>query len=101
MCAGEVPQKRVYSNPPHPMQPVVLINGVARFKANKVVRYLVNRMPGFLNEVPRQEFDDDDEMQFAQLLGYSVSGFGDLRYASPEIIAKADAEVEKMMGRAP
>jgi hypothetical protein len=79
----------------HPMQPVERApDGVIRFKGNAVVRFLVDwaRDRGMsLNELAAMDFPAADFEQLAQLIGYSVSGFGDLSYASPEAVAKADA----------
>jgi hypothetical protein len=36
------------------------------------------------------DFDADERMQLAQLIGYSVSGYGDLSYASRESVERAD-----------
>lgn len=81
----------------HPMQPVVIDeHNVARFKSNAIVRaiYEFARERGMgLNEIARMPFDREDREQFAQLLGYSVSGAADLEYVSDETIAKADAVV--------
>ncbi len=79
----------------HPMQPVERDrHGVIRFKRNAIVRFLVDwaRERGMtLNELAVMDFPDADFEQLAQLLGYSVSGWGDLSYVSHEAIARADA----------
>jgi hypothetical protein len=41
----------------------------------------------------------EDHEQLAQLIGYSVSGAGDLSYMDRKLIAKADSIVENMMKR--
>lgn len=74
----------------HPIQPVVLAHNVIRFKENKIVRLLLERGPFDMNALALMDFSDDDRTQFAQLIGYSVSGFGDLSYADPEVVAAAD-----------
>ncbi len=86
----------------HPMQPVVFDKeGVARFKVNAIVRAMLdfNTMKGWmdLNAIAILPFTDEDRVQFAQLIGYSVSGAGDLDYFPEDLIAKADAEVERLM----
>jgi hypothetical protein len=85
----------------HPMQPVELDSqGVARFKANKIVRHLLDWASDRgmnLNDIARMPFDAEDRMQLAQLIGYSVSGYGDLSYASRESVAIADELVEKLL----
>ncbi|MGO9682203.1 MAG: hypothetical protein ACLPTZ_06345 [Beijerinckiaceae bacterium] len=86
----------------HPIQPVVLVGEsdgkIARFQQNKIVRWLCDSGRLNLNEIAIMPFDDDDRMQIAMLLGYSVSGFGDLSYADPVIVSEADQEVEKLLG---
>lgn len=84
----------------NPMQPIVLDpDGVPRFKANAIVRFLVEwcRERGMgLNELAEMDFSDDDRGQLAQLIGYSVSGFGELSYADPAAVAAADAAAAAM-----
>lgn len=64
----------------HPMQPVELrANGLVRFKENKIVAFLAE---GRLNELAAMGFSDEDWMQLAQLIGYSVSGYGELSYVT-------------------
>lgn len=83
----------------HPMQPIELDrHGVARFKQNKIVTYLLDNGGIDLNHLAVQDFSDEDRMQFAQLIGYSVGGFGDLSYASNEVVAEADAIVDTFRG---
>jgi hypothetical protein len=84
----------------HPMQPVERApDGVVRFKANKIVRFLIDWASArgmSLNELAVMDFPDADFEQLAQLIGYSVSGFGELSYVSPEAIAKADERAEAL-----
>jgi hypothetical protein len=79
----------------HPMQPVVMSErGIHRFKSNKCVEALLDhgQKTGFgLNELAYQAHTAEDQMQLAQLIGYSVSGYGDLGYvtdASYDLAAK-------------
>lgn len=81
----------------HPMQPVYDDHGIARFKDNKIVRYLLDNGGTDLNKIACMQFDQNDEEQFAQLIGYSVGGFGDLSYASAEVIAAADKLAEEIL----
>ena len=87
----------------HPMQPVVIFKEsderIARFQQNKIIRWLCDSGKLDLNEIASMPFDEDDFMQIAMLLGYSVSGFGDLSYADPEFVARADQIVERLMER--
>jgi len=85
------------SNTKHPMQPVEIAkDGVIRFKQNKLVRFLVDQYG--LNQLHMRcsEATEEDWNQLAQLIGYSVSGFGDLSYADPEIVAKADEIADRL-----
>ena len=71
--------------PKNPIQPLVDVNGVLRFKENAIVRHLLDwayeRGHG-LNELAGMNFTQDDQEQFAQLIGYSLSGFGELSYVT-------------------
>ena len=80
----------------HPMQPVVMVGKVARFKGNQIVRYLLDAGPFDMNDLAIMKFTREDQEQFAQLIGYSVSGAGDLGYMSKALIAKANAESDKL-----
>jgi hypothetical protein len=83
----------------HPIQPLVWMDNVIRFKENAIVRALYDYSRGHgmgLNELMSMPFNQDDWNQFAQLIGWSVSGFGGLYYADPEIVAKADEEADRM-----
>jgi len=77
--------------PQNPIQPLVTDkHGVLRFKANKIVKMLLDR--GSLNMNDIAEFagvSRDDRIQFAQLIGYSLCGFGDLSYADEVTYATA------------
>lgn len=78
----------------HPAQPIEFDeHGVIRFRRNSIVRYLLDYATPLgcgLNELATMDFSDEDRMQLAQLIGYSVSGYGELSYASEETVAEAD-----------
>ena len=44
-------------------------------------------------------FTNAERMQLAQLLGYSVSGYGDLSYASEQSVRTADAMSEQILAK--
>jgi hypothetical protein len=73
-------------HPVHPPQPTIVKEGVLRFKANKIVQDLLdeaNRRGGLnLNRQALGNYDNEDHVQFAQPIGYSVGGFADLSYVS-------------------
>ena len=76
----------------HPNQPVENVAGVLRFKPNHMVRHLLDTHPQVdLNTLACLNFSDEDRQQLAQLIGYSVSGWGDLPYVSEE--ARATVEL--------
>ena len=82
----------------HPMQPIAPDkHGTYRFKENAIVRYLLDNGGYDMNQLAMMPFDKDDRMQFAQLIGYSVGGYGDLSYASTKSVAKADEIVATML----
>jgi hypothetical protein len=80
----------------HPMQPIGWdeTGKVIRFKANKIVRMLLDTHKLNLNDLAvmdaQGQFNDDDYTQLMQLIGYSVSGYGDLSTSPEEIVEKAD-----------
>jgi hypothetical protein len=75
----------------HPIQPIIVAeDGLLRFKKNAIVRFLLDAGGYDLNALGRMSFSDDDREQFAQLIGYSVSGFGELSYASKRRVDLAD-----------
>lgn len=80
----------------HPIQPVADDGqGVLRFKDNPIVRRLLDEGPFDMNQLAVWRHNDpnitaDDERQFAQLIGYSLSGFGSLSYCDDETYAAAD-----------
>ena len=91
-------------NLPHPMQPIGWDGrGVIRFKSNAIIEWLFETERIDLNDIAiraaRGQFGEADQMQLAQLLGYSVSGYGDLSYASAESVDAADAEADRIAGR--
>lgn len=76
----------------HPIQPLQLDDkGVLRFKENKIVRHLLDNGGIDLNQLARIEFEREDREQFAQLIGYSLSGFADLSYVTDDTYSIAEA----------
>lgn len=80
--------------PKHPSQPLYKDSqGVIRFKQNKIVEYLKNesQLRGMgLNHLVIIDFPKEDWDQFYQLIGYSVSGYGELSMVSEEAKDEAD-----------
>lgn len=76
-----------------PMQPIeVADDGVVRFRPNRIVRYLLDAGQFDMNHLAKigHLFTREEHEHFAQLIGYSVSGFGELSYVSDEKFAEAD-----------
>ncbi|MCA7900711.1 hypothetical protein LGM39_15130 [Burkholderia cepacia] len=74
----------------NPMQPIITDRiGTLRFKENAIVRYLLDNGGIDMNKLAMLEFTDADREQFAQLIGYSVSGYGELSYVSDESYDRA------------
>ena len=79
----------------HPIQPIETDDhGTARFKQNAIVRFLLDEGPFDLNKLGIKSFPNEDREQFAQLIGYSVSGFGELSYVSNDTYGTADKMCE-------
>lgn len=68
-----------------PIQPLYTDeHGTTRFRENKIVQYLLDNGGIDMNRLAVVDFPRDDREQFAQLIGYSLSGFGSLSYATDE-----------------
>ena len=77
----------------HPVQPLVFDdNRTVRFKKNKIVEFLLNDGPFDMNVLATMKFSVEDREQFAQLIGYSLSGFADLSYVSDETYERAASQ---------
>ena len=86
----------------HPTQKVdVDDRGDYRFRKNALVRYLLDAGPHDLNtlaalpNIPRADW-----VQFMQLIGYKVSGFGELSYVKDAEYERAQCEMAKADKRA-
>mgnify|MGYP001618654446 CR=1 FL=1 len=96
----------------HPMQPLVWDGKVIRFKGNAIVQRLIDQHRHLeggprkgesfadLNEIAGwRGIPQEDAEQFWQLMGYSVSGYGDLSFVRRTVVAKADRLADKMIKR--
>lgn len=64
-----------------PFQPIYTDeHGTYRFQKNKIVDFLLDNGGFDMNALAGMEFSREDRIQFAQLIGYSISGFGELPY---------------------
>jgi len=79
-----------------PTQPVHTDeHGVIRFVKNTIVRRLLDEGGIDLNDIARwADVTNAEHQQFAQLIGYSVSGYGDLSYVDAVARVRADAAVD-------
>ena len=82
----------------HPIQPIINVNGIYRFKQNKIVRYLLDNGGIDLNQIAilacEGEFSKEEQSHFAQLIGYSVGGYADLSYVTNKEYERATAQLE-------
>ena len=106
--------------PPHPMQPVYLDDGrTVRFRENAIVRYIVDHAgdlvhPGAatidpatgrpyhqgrldLSKLTDLDFPQEDREQFAQLMGYTITGYHELSYVSDASCEEASALAEQVL----
>lgn len=75
------------SNPPRmPLQPIIWAeDNVIRFRKNRLVEYLLDHGPFDMNHLALlPEISADERAQFAAMVGYSVSGWGDLSYVNED-----------------
>ena len=78
-----------------PIQPLYTDDrGVLRFQPNAIVRYLLDFGGIDMNRLAVLPFNQEDQEQFAMLIGYSLSGFGDLSYASTATYETAERMAE-------
>ena len=66
-------------------------HGTLRFKENAIVRYLLDKGPFDLNDLSAKSFGDEEWSHFAQLIGYSLGGYGSLSYSNDETYAIASS----------
>lgn len=82
-------------NTKHPIQPISKDeNGTLRFKRNAIVKFLLDNGGFDLNKLAVMGFSREDREQFAQLIGYSLSGFSELSYVSDETYGTAEVMAE-------
>ena len=73
-----------------PIQPIV----DHRFVENKIVSRLLDEGGIDMNDIACWDIPQQDRIQFAQLIGYSVSGFGSLSYVDDETYDAAEQIAE-------
>jgi hypothetical protein len=84
---------RTFEAMKNPIQPLYVDDkGVLRFKPNAIVQYLLDKGGLDLNMLAGIEgVSQTDWEQFHMLIGYSLSGFGELSSTSDETYEAADA----------
>jgi len=91
----------VTEKPKNPIQPFVTdVNGTLRFKGNQIVVDLLEKAGQHglnLNAIACRQYSADDRQQLAQLIGYSLSGYGELSYVSEDAYGAANAMAEEGM----
>lgn len=79
-------------------QPLIVDGGgFVRFKSNRIVEFLLAKGGYNMNDFALMDFSAEDRAQFAQLIGYSVCGFGELSYVRPADAKAADAIADEML----
>lgn len=80
----------------HPIQPIYQDeNGTLRFKANEIVKFLLANSGLDMQKIASMDFTNEDREQFVQLIGFSLSGFGDLSFVSDETYDSAEIMAER------
>lgn len=79
-------------NPKHPVQPLIMVDGVLRFKENKAISWVLDKGNLDLNRMHAQGFSQEDLEQVSMLVGYSLSGFGGLSHVSDETYERAEKQ---------
>jgi hypothetical protein len=81
-----------------PMQPLIIDeHGTVRFKENPIVNFLLEAGPFNLNQIwclPNVSIESME--QFYQLIGYSVSGFGEMSKFREKTISDADLAAKEL-----
>lgn len=82
----------------HPTQDMHLDpDGVLRFRENKIVRFLLDAGPYDMNRLYLMNFSQEDREQFAQLIGYSLSGYSELDYVCDDSYQSAARKAKKVV----
>lgn len=53
-----------------------------KFVQNDIVRFLLEKAGVNLSQLECMDFDNEDQAQFAQLIGFSMDGYAELDYVS-------------------
>lgn len=82
----------------YPQQPVHFDdNGVIRFEANPIIeKFMLNKLNDVAIWCQQNNIDAKYQEQLAQLIGYSVSGYGSLSYVTDHSYARAHAASNRL-----
>jgi len=80
LCGMDLPPAPLNLQPQQPILVNTECERSERFRENTIVRYLLDHGGIDLNMIGDLPFPRADRIQFAQLIGYSVKGFGELNY---------------------
>ncbi|MEG0635816.1 MAG: hypothetical protein RR517_25195 [Pseudomonas sp.] len=84
-----------------PMQPIVVAaDGVIRFKRNQIIKDMLDLCEKHglgLNEIAMRDYEKDDRSQLMQLIGYSVSAYGNLDCSRSKHVMRADQKAESLV----
>jgi len=79
----------------HPIQPLEKDeHGTVRFKSNAIVQHLLDAGHCDMNHLAVMSFSQEDREQFAQLIGYSLSGYSELSYVRDDSYEAASKMAE-------
>lgn len=95
-----MPDRIIAITPPsiaqQPLQPLVMKDEQVRFKPNEIVQFLLDAgrqgTKVDMNLLALIPFTQEDREQFAQLIGYSLSGFSELSYVTDDTYERASAQ---------
>lgn len=80
-----------------PIQPLIWDeHKILRFRGNALVEYLLDAGPFDMNHLACVPCSPEDREQFAQLIGYSVSGFSELSYVSNATMQRVQRKVDRV-----
>lgn len=82
-----------------PMQPLEKVNGILRFRKNRLVDFLLEQYKPGLNKLATLGYSNEEWQQFAQLIGYSVDGWGTLSYVGERAWKRAERMAEAFESR--
>lgn len=84
--------------PKHPQQPLVIVDGVVRFKSNPLIKALLMEFRGGLNRLSIISQDSEHWHQLLQLTGYSVDGYCDYESVTKDEVTSLMDQVGKLVG---